>query len=708
MKLSLQIKILLGFSLVLGLLGLTSFLAYRNTITFAEDAAWEARTHAVQSRLSNVAALLGQMESDQRGYVITGDAQYLTLYQTEERELEATLQELRTLIADRRQQQELERLPPLITKKLDYMASLITLRRTAGLPAALEQVQTHTGKQLMDQIQHTMHEMHNKENDLLHRRKTQAAASARRTRQTIIFSSLFALLIVSGALWLVRREITAREKADHRLRMSEERFRALADSSPIGIFLTDTHGQCLYTNRRWQQICDLTLEESLHEGWRQTIHPEDRAAVLATWHTDAQAGREYAQEFRILTRQGEVRWVQGRAKPILDENGEITGHVGTSADLTDRKQAELALRKSEERYRALFESAADGIVTSTSEGIITDCNTGLETLLGWSREELRGSHFQKLVPRSCFPPIEAYIKERIAGASISTIESELVSKNGGSLPVESLLTCLYDDTHQLTGFQVIHRDISARKALEQQRAEFLAMLTHDIKNPLGVILGYAEMLTDEAQRRKAAEEVHMLQQLRSQALLVHALVANYLDLSRTEAGQLTLQTQPLLLNELLDQVTRRYRGEAQRQKIKLILQVPDESPIIEGDIHALTRIFTNLLHNALKFTPEGGRIVVTVTHCGSEAMVTVTDSGTGIAPDDLALVFDKYHRGTVPHKEGAGLGLFIVKTFVEAHGGRVFVNNAPNGGAQFAVILPMETADTKEALDTITIEELLV
>lgn len=506
MKLSLQIEILLGFSLVLVFLGLTSLLAYRNTITFAEDAAWEVRTHAVQAHLTSVAALLGQMESDQRGYVITGDAQYLTLYQTEEQALNAALQELRALIADRRQQQKLELLPPLITKKLDYMASLITLRRTAGLPTALAQVQTNTGKQLMDQIQHTIHKIDDGENDLLHQRKTRTAASAHRTRQAIIFNSLSALLIVSIALWLIRREIVAREKADHRLRMSEERFRTLVDSSPIGIFFTDTNGQCLYTNRRWQQIHDLTLEESLNEGWGQTIHPEDRAAVLATWHTDAQAGQEYAQEFRIVTRQGEVRWVQGRAKPILDENGEITGHVGTSEDLTARKQAELSLRKSEERYRALFESAADGIITSTKEGVITDCNTGLETLLGWSRKELRGSHFRKLVPRSCLPQIEAYMKERIAGASISTVESELVCKDGGTLPVESLLTCLYDDTHQLTGFQVIHRDISARKALEQQRAEFLAMLTHDIKNPLGVILGYAEMLTDEAQSRKAAEE----------------------------------------------------------------------------------------------------------------------------------------------------------------------------------------------------------
>jgi signal transduction histidine kinase len=214
-------------------------------------------------------------------------------------------------------------------------------------------------------------------------------------------------------------------------------------------------------------------------------------------------------------------------------------------------------------------------------------------------------------------------------------------------------------------------------------------------------MAYTEFLLDNAKKRGAADDEDMLQRLQSNALVIHALVSNYLDLSRVESGRLTLNKQPFLLNELLEKIESRLAGEARLQSISLALHKPDKSPVVEGDIASLERVFSNLLHNALKFTPELGHVEIRVTQHDGEAAVSIFDSGPGILPDELPTVFDKYRQGT-HQREGAGLGLFIVKTFIEAHGGRVEVESTLGEGSCFTVRLPTVTDEevfhTKEAL----------
>jgi signal transduction histidine kinase len=229
------------------------------------------------------------------------------------------------------------------------------------------------------------------------------------------------------------------------------------------------------------------------------------------------------------------------------------------------------------------------------------------------------------------------------------------------------------------------------KELGRQRADFLAMLAHDIKNPLGVILGCTEILLEEAHDRTTADTVHFLERLQSNALLVHSLVSNYLDFSRCEAGQLILTKQPLDLSTVLLQVVNRYEAEARLREITLTLRTHPEPPPIEGDPLALERIFTNLLHNALKFTPKHGQVTLSTTVQNGEVAVTVSDTGPGIAPHELPTLFERFRRASATrHREGIGLGLFIVKVLVEAHHGRIKVDSTPGQGCHFTVLFSPE------------------
>jgi signal transduction histidine kinase len=287
--------------------------------------------------------------------------------------------------------------------------------------------------------------------------------------------------------------------------------------------------------------------------------------------------------------------------------------------------------------------------------------------------------------------MEERFRRFYAGKEVpSVFELELVHKNSGVVPVEVRARFIRDTQGNLTGIQTIHRDISARRALERQRADFLAMLTHDIRNPLGVILGYTEMLRDKAREQDAHWEADVLSRIESSTLTVHSLVTNYLDLSKIEAGQLTLTKQTVAINDILSRVGWQYESESRRQRLTLELHLQQGLPLITGDPGALERVFANLLHNGLKFTPQHGRVTVTSARQNGEVVGAIRDTGSGMAAAEVPTLFEKYRQAEHSKRsQGTGLGLFIVKMLVEAHGGRIEVESTLGVGSCFSVFFPV-------------------
>jgi signal transduction histidine kinase len=233
----------------------------------------------------------------------------------------------------------------------------------------------------------------------------------------------------------------------------------------------------------------------------------------------------------------------------------------------------------------------------------------------------------------------------------------------------------------------IFRDVSEKHALEQLRADFLSMITHDIKVPLTVILGYTEMLTDpEPPPGQIPPDI--LTRIRESGETIHALVCNFLDLSRIEAGRMTLDPRPFDLRAMLAHALEHYESTARRKGIALGLEAAPLPPLV-ADEGQLERVVANLLANAIKYTPAGGRITVTTARESGQVAIAFRDTGRGIPPEELPHLFEKYRRVREQKRtEGTGLGLFIAKTIIDAHGGAIRVESTPGVGSTFTLLLP--------------------
>lgn len=391
----------------------------------------------------------------------------------------------------------------------------------------------------------------------------------------------------------VKRQATELAAVNADLRESEERFRSLSACSPVGIFLTDVEGRCTYTNPYFQSICGLSYEESLEDGWLQSVHPEDREQVLADWSDWTLANRSYSSEFRVKTPDGIVRQVHVRASPMRSASFELLGHVGTLEDITDRKEAEEA------RAQIIREQAA-------------------------------------------------------------RIEAE---------------------------------------AANRMKDEFLATLSHELRTPLNSVLGWARLLRtrtfDPATTARALETIERNAQAQSQ------MIEDILDVSRIIRGKLQLNLRPINLIPVVEAAIDSVRPAAEAKSLQLESLLDPALERVVGDPDRLQQIIWNLLTNAIKFTPEGGKIEIRSLLAGSCAQIQVKDTGIGIKKEFLPYVFDRFRQadsGTTREHGGLGLGLAIVRHLVELHHGSIYADSEGEGkGATFTVELTLPSGKTPKA-----------
>lgn len=387
------------------------------------------------------------------------------------------------------------------------------------------------------------------------------------------------------------------------------------------------------------------------------------------------------------------KWYLLRILPYRSK-GRVDGIVITLVDITRLKRTEAELR----RMSKVFMDGADPIIIEDLEGRIVDLNNLAAQAYGWSRDELLGQPITILVPPDRRAESQQ-LRQRCRNLErVWNVETVRVDRFGREHPILLTVSLLFNETGKPIGMATIAKDIQRQKEAERQaqeavvrRDEFLAMLSHELRNPLGAVLNAAQLLANDSHHQEtvsAASDVIM-----RQAGQMARLLDDLLDVSRFTRGRIEIRKEIVDLTSLVKDAVEVVRPELERRSHTLEVRVPPEPLYVEGDPGRLLQIQENLLVNAAKYTPSKGRISLLLRREDQQAVITVEDNGQGIPPDMLAAIFDLFVQGqkSLARSDGGmGIGLSLVRLLVELHGGTVSVHSpGKDQGSIFTVRLPL-------------------
>lgn len=488
-----------------------------------------------------------------------------------------------------------------------------------------------------------------------------------------------------------------RARAEEALRQSREDFVRAQEVGQIGSWRLDTKRNVLTWSDETYRIFGVPKgTPQNYETFMSFVHSDDRAYVDEKWRAGLR-GEPYDIQHRIVS-DGRVKWVREKAYLEFDAAGALRGGFGITQDISELKRSEEALKKSEERFRAVFEYAGTGIAIAELNGRLVQSNPAYRRLLGYTQEELETLTFSDLVHPEDRAANSAEIRRlRDEELPFFEIENRYVRKDGQVVWVHKFVSLLHDGRGAPVHFVALVTDVTERRRMEnalreadRRKDEFLATLAHELRNPLAPISNALHVLKRTDAPPQTEKLIGMIER---QVTHLIRLVDDLLEVSRISRGKVELRRERLDLAAVISQAIETSQPLIHARRHETKLSLPSKPLVVDGDPVRLAQVFANLLNNAAKYTEAGGRIWIEAESLGGEAIVTVRDSGAGISAEMLPRVFDLFTQAD-RHLEGAhgglGIGLALVRSLVELHGGRVEACSAGLGlGSEFIVRLPL-------------------
>lgn len=491
--------------------------------------------------------------------------------------------------------------------------------------------------------------------------------------------------------------------AESRLAGSEERLQLATARAHVGIWESDLVAGRGYWSDEAVRLAGTSRREFTSADWLDAIHPDDRDRVAAAWERALSQGAPFEVRFRaaVPASDGGERWLLSRGAVLRDPGGAPRRGAGVLLDVTAETRAELRLRRSEERFRAATAASSDILWTNDPSGRMTGPQPGWSAYTGQSAAEYEGLGWSRaLHPDDVAPTIEAW-REAVATGTKFVFEHRVRRHDGvyrtfaiRALPVKEPDGSVREWVGVHTDVTDVRAAAQALRDADRRKDEFLATLSHELRNPLAPIRTAAAMLGHE--RLESGQVTWARKVIQRQVNQLVRLLDDLLDVSRITQGKLVLKRAAVSVDAIVEAAVEATRPLMDAKKHRLELALARDLPPLDGDPARLAQVLSNLLNNAAKYTPAGGRIALTVTANRSEIALEVADEGIGIAADDLPRLFQTFTQldgGRESPEGGLGLGLAIVKSLVEMHGGRVTADSAgPGRGSVFRVHLPVAEA----------------
>ncbi len=520
-------------------------------------------------------------------------------------------------------------------------------------------------------------------------------------------------------------EVTSERRAQEQLRGTEEQRRLALCAAELGTWDYDPRSGEVFWDERFKAIYGIDADGMrFPELLGSLVHPDDRPTVEAAVERCLDPDRPpsdhvLAVDYRVVRPDGSMRWVQARGEAFFFGEGaarRAVRFIGTVADFTERQRVEEALRASEEKFRSVFEQAAIGMGrVRFSDARWIDVNDTFCAMLGYPRAKLLRTAWPDITHPDDVELDMAPFRRMARGEIDSyTVEKRFIHSDGRHVWARLTLSVVRDARGRPDYEIAIIEDIGDRKSAERalcdanarlvdadrRKNEFLAMLSHELRNPLAPIRNSLYVLDHAAPGASQASRAKDV--IGRQVAHMARLIDDLLDVTRISRGKIQLRRQRVVLGDLVRRAAEDHRTTFAAAGVHLEVALCATRLHAEGDPTRLSQVVGNLLANAAKFTPRGGRVTLSLdAPDGRNATIRVRDDGAGIAPDALDSIFEPFVQGDTTLERtngGLGLGLALVKALVELHGGAVRArSDGPGTGAEFVVTLPLDGIEGPEA-----------
>ncbi|UBF25795.1 response regulator [Kovacikia minuta CCNUW1] len=476
---------------------------------------------------------------------------------------------------------------------------------------------------------------------------------------------------------------------------------------------------------------DPDTRETSYEVFIERIHPDDRAYMEQAQQRTLEQGQEYNVEYRIVQDDGSIHWVNSRGNVMRDNDGKPVRMTGITMDVSDRKRAELSLQQAEEKYRSIFENAADGIFQTTVEGIYVSANPALAKIYGYDSPAALIASLSNQIEHQLYidPQRRAeFVQLMNQHGAVADFESQVYRRDGSIIWISENAREVRDCDGKLLYYEGIVKDITDRKqaaeelfkakeaaeAASHAKSQFLANMSHELRTPLNAIIGYSEMLQEDAQDMGYDDIIPDLGKICGAGKHLLGLINDILDISKIEAGRMDLYLETFCIPDLIDEVEATVQPLVEKNGNKLVVHCPPDLETMYADQTKVRQTLLNLLSNASKFTKNG---IITLTvesgsshhsqsspiphtpHPTPHILFTVSDTGIGMTEEQVTRLFQPFTQAdasTTRKYGGTGLGLAISRRFCQMMEGDIAVESASGQGSTFTVCLPLKVGDRSQ------------
>ena len=469
-------------------------------------------------------------------------------------------------------------------------------------------------------------------------------------------------------------QLAERELAELR-RATEERYRQLADAMPQIVWTADIEGRTTYYNRRWFEYTGVQPQLGAIAGWEVAIHPDDRRDVMRKRRESLLMGGVFEAEYRMKSANGDFRWHLGRAVALRDEDGAIDFWVGTATDIHDRKLAEEQLAQRARASRVL-ETIADGVVLLDNDENVVLWNAAAAAITGLSEDEVVGKS-----ARAVLPGYENNVAQVDVDGRPQTIPVEINNRE---------LWLSFSGVRFEEGVVYAFRDLTEERVIEQMRSDFVATVSHELRTPLAAIYGAAVTLRRNDLDLEETLEDRLLSVVADESERLAQIVNDVLLASHLDSGQLHSKIEhvdPLRVTEHVADAARAHLPDG----VTIVVDAPKRMPAVAADEQQLVQVLSNLVENAVKYSPDGGPVTVKLTRTQRTVRWSVSDRGLGIPASERRRIFEKFYRldpNMTRGIGGTGLGLYICRELVRRLDGRIWVEANGDRGSTFVVEIP--------------------